>query len=174
MTTHENPEGSTTPSTMSYVTSFDVAAPIDEVFRVATRPVLWWGEMIHGTSTALGDRFEWNVPGQHFNAFEVTEYAPGSRCAWTVLASGKEHEAEEWVGTVVQFTVTSAGDGTAVTFEHRGLTPSLECYDMCSRAWNYHLDVGLRAYLDGETARPLTYGTIDDVVATIGSSGQIE
>ena len=158
----------------SYRTSFDVAADPDEAFRIASRPSLWWGEMIHGPSSGVGDRFEWNVPGVHFTAFEVTTFDEPNQIVWEVLDSGNDHEATEWIGTHVEFTFAPSENGTTVTFVHRGLTPWLDCFGACSRGWDHHLDVGLRAYLDGEAAEPLTLDTVDTVdavAAKIGAGG---
>src|SRR5260221_3000139 len=38
----------------------------------------------------------------------------------------------DWVGTTPAFTLTRSGaDGCDVEFRHQGLSPQLECYDMC-------------------------------------------
>lgn len=153
--------------TTSYSSTFDVSASIDHAFRIAAQPSVWWGEMIEGSSMAKGQRFARNVPGTHYTSFEVTDYEPPTTMTWLVVESGKENEAEEWIGTQVEFAFAANGKGTTVTFIHHGLTPELNCFDTCARGWSHHLDVGLRAHLDGETAEPLTFDTIDDVVAKI-------
>ena len=55
-------------------------------------------------------------------------------------------------------------------FTHLGLSPELECHDGCSRAWDYHLDVGLRPLLTDEVASPLTRDTYVDVARAVGAA----
>ena len=46
----------------------------------------------------------------------------------------------EWVGTEIVFRLTPTIDGkTRLDFEHIGLVPELECYDLCNNGWNYFL-----------------------------------
>ena len=62
------------------------------------------------------------------------------RVIWAV------HEAPltpDWVGTTIYFDVAEAGDGAMLYFRHEGLTPELECYDMCHEGWTHYLAPGL-------------------------------
>ena len=46
----------------------------------------------------------------------------------------------EWAGTEIAFRLTPTIDGkTRLDFEHVGLAPALECYDLCSSGWNHFL-----------------------------------
>jgi len=46
----------------------------------------------------------------------------------------------EWVGTEIVFRLTPTVDGrTRLDFEHVGLVPALECYDLCRSGWNHFL-----------------------------------
>jgi uncharacterized protein YndB with AHSA1/START domain len=58
---------------------------------------------------------------------------------------------DEWVGTEIVFRLTPTIDGkTRLDFEHIGLVPGLECYDLCNNGWNYFL-ASLQQY--AETGR---------------------
>ena len=47
---------------------------------------------------------------------------------------------DEWAGTEIVFRLTPTIDGkTRLDFEHIGLVPALECYDLCNRGWNHFL-----------------------------------
>ena len=47
----------------------------------------------------------------------------------------------------------TADDGCAVTFRHEGLTPQLECYDMCRAGWEQYVP-SLRDYIETGTGAP--------------------
>ena len=45
----------------------------------------------------------------------------------------------EWDGTTIIFEVEDADDGATIHFRHQGLTPGLECYDMCHEGWTHYV-----------------------------------
>lgn len=62
---------------------------------------------------------------------------------------------DEWVGTRLVFRITPEGDKrTRLDFEHIGLVPALECYDLCRNGWQ-HFMTSLQAFL--ETGRGTPY-----------------
>ena len=67
------------------------------------------------------------------------------RVVWSVQAAPL---TPDWVGTTIYFDVVEAGDGAMLYFRHEGLTPALECYDMCDRGWTHYLG-SLVAYVEG-------------------------
>ena len=47
---------------------------------------------------------------------------------------------DEWVGTQLAFHLTPDTNGhTRLDFEHVGLVPTFECYDLCSNGWRHFL-----------------------------------
>lgn len=64
------------------------------------------------------------------------ERAVAGRVAWSVQQAPG---TPDWVGTTIFFDVAEAGDGAMLHFRHQGLTPELECYDMCDAGWTYYL-----------------------------------
>lgn len=48
---------------------------------------------------------------------------------------------DEWVGTQIAFHLTPEGEGdTRLEFEHIGLVPGFECYELCDNGWRYFLN----------------------------------
>jgi hypothetical protein len=77
---------------------------------------------------------------------------------WTVIECSF---LSDWVGTRPVFTITAAGAGAAsgadeaeLHFRHHGLTPELDCIDMCTRSWDHFL-VSLRDYVETGHGSPL-------------------
>ncbi len=65
------------------------------------------------------------------------------RVVWTCLRHAR---FPEWEGTSVKFDLEAAGDdssSTALTFEHAGLNPELECFPVCSAGWSHYLPAWL-------------------------------
>ena len=158
----------------SYRRGFTVPLTPAEAHERASRLGAWWNDMIEGPTKEVGDVSAFDVPGLHHCALEVVESVPGKRVAWQVLESGHEHEIADWIGTRIVIDLEpegeGEGDGTRVQFTHQGLSPELECHDGCSRAWDYHLEAGLRPLLTNEVASPITRDTYVDVARTVGAS----
>jgi uncharacterized protein YndB with AHSA1/START domain len=53
----------------------------------------------------------------------------------------------EWDGTTIEFEVSAKGSGSELRFRHLGLTPKLECFDMCHEGWTHYLG-SLVAHVD--------------------------
>jgi hypothetical protein len=61
----------------------------------------------------------------------------------------------DWVGTHPVFTITGVdGESSDLNFRHYGLTPELDCIDMCTRSWNHFL-VSLGDYVETGHGSPL-------------------
>jgi hypothetical protein len=41
------------------------------------------------------------------------------------------------------FEISEQGDKTTLVITHEGLVPEFECYDSCSKGWNYYLQHSL-------------------------------
>jgi uncharacterized protein YndB with AHSA1/START domain len=62
----------------------------------------------------------------------------------------------DWVGTAPTVTLSEPDTGGCdLTFRHEGLSPRLECYDMCRTGWDQYLP-SLRDYIDSGTGNPFT------------------
>ena len=60
----------------------------------------------------------------------------------------------DWVGTTPSFTLSEPGTGGCdLLFRHVGLSPQLECYDMCRAGWDQYLP-SLRDYIATGTGNP--------------------
>ena len=62
--------------------------------------------------------------------------ASTDRVAWTCVSSGV---AADWIGTEISYTLEALNSGTVIFFRHQGLTPALECFDMCYSGWTHYV-----------------------------------
>jgi hypothetical protein len=67
----------------------------------------------------------------------------------------------DWVGSTIVFDLGRDDTGRCTLFfRHHGLTPLLDCFDMCQQSWNHYLP-SLRDYVTGGTGSP--FGSEADV-----------
>jgi len=133
---------------------FESAA--DAVFDAVTATASltdWWmdasGSGLEGGSLT----FRWGTEGALVMRVDAAERA--TRVEWTVLAS---EPVNDWVGTKVRFEISpTATGGSRLDFRHIGLTPQLECYDMCRQGWDHYLP-SLVGYVDRGRGNPRPEG----------------
>ena len=62
--------------------------------------------------------------------------------------------SNEWIGTKIVFRLLPRSPShTLLLFELIGLTPRVECYELCSRGWNYFL-ASLKCYAEAGQGSP--------------------
>ena len=145
------------PSTdTSFTTVFTVPREPLDVFDAINDVRAWWDGDIDGETAELGDVFTYRHEPQHISTQRITESVPGERVAWHVDDAFLSFISDptEWVGTTIVFDLTPTGDsGTEVRFTHRGLVPTIECFDACSSAWGYYVGESLRKFVLTTAAR---------------------
>ena len=108
----------------------------EQVFDALSHPARWWSTSVH----AEGDRLRLNWSDGGFVAFQVAADAPRS-LRWDCVDQVDHNlpRPDEWVGTAAVFELAEVADGTRLHFEHRGLTPALECFERCESGWDFFL-----------------------------------
>lgn len=122
----------------------------DAVFRALTDIdglTGWWTPAGGGAATGETLRF---LMGDTETVMRVEEASRPSTVRWSVLACGP---APDWVGTTITFDLVPSPGGTELRFRHHGLTPRLECFEMCQAGWTRHL-ASLVAYVDRGAGTP--------------------
>jgi uncharacterized protein YndB with AHSA1/START domain len=109
----------------------------------------WWAP-VTGSGDAGGElRFFMNPPQPL--VIQVEEATRPASVRWAVTECGF---LPDWVGTRPVFTITPAeGDASELHFRHHGLTPELDCIEMCTRGWDHYL-VSLRDYAEADRGTP--------------------
>jgi uncharacterized protein YndB with AHSA1/START domain len=128
-----------------------VAAPPEAILAALRTPqgvTDWWGPT--EGSTDVGGTFE--VSFQNHEQVIVLQVEPTEegQVVWSVLETPL---TPEWVGTKIVFDVAPAGDGATLHFRHHGLTPQLECFDMCHAGWTHFL-ASLASYCETGVGEP--------------------
>lgn len=121
------------------------------VYKAITTPegIMGWWTTDCDVSTQVGGTHSFRFERLLFNSMEVIELEPFNKVHWKCVEGWKE-----WIGTEVIFTLSeNEYGGTDLLFEHRGLTPSLKCYKMCSQGWLKTLK-SLQDYVDTGKGKP--------------------
>lgn len=64
-------------------------------------------------------------------------------------------DQDEWTGTEIRFEITALQDGGAeLTFQHVGLVPEFECYEVCHKSWRFYVGHSLRRLIAEGAGQP--------------------
>jgi len=142
----------------NFTATFTVDKTPEEAFAAINNVRGWWtGEPgIEGTTDRLGAVFTYRYKPHHFSKQKVTEFVPGKRVVWQIVASKLNfvEDKSEWTGTTITFEIAKKGDKTEVRFTHVGLVPDHECYGACSNAWGSYVNGSLRNLIATGKGRP--------------------
>jgi uncharacterized protein YndB with AHSA1/START domain len=141
----------TTKTSEDFESTQAFGAPPEKVLAALRTPegiTDWWGPMTG--SADVGGTFEVSFENHRQVIVLGVEPAEEGRVVWTVKETPL---TPEWVGTTIVFDVAASGDGATLHFRHHGLTPQLECFDMCHAGWTHYLR-SLVSYVDTGEGQP--------------------
>ncbi|MFA6150298.1 MAG: SRPBCC domain-containing protein [Chitinophagaceae bacterium] len=121
----------------NYTTSIVVNKTAGEVFDAINNARGWWQGEIEGITDRLNEVFTYRMEDIHFSTQKIVEFILDEKVVWQVMDCGLNFlkDKAEWTGTQISFDITAKDKQTEVRFTHHGLVPSIECYDVCSGAW---------------------------------------
>jgi hypothetical protein len=124
-----------------YTASFTVNATAPDVFKSINSVTKWWTEDLEGSSQKLNDEFTVRFGDVHVSKQRLVEIVPDKKVVWLVTDSRLNFikDKEEWTNTRISFELTGQGNKTQVNFTHFGLTPGVECYDLCEKGWDQYI-----------------------------------
>jgi uncharacterized protein YndB with AHSA1/START domain len=130
-----------------------VDAPLEAVVSAltSTEGISAWWSTTRGDPSAGG---VFRVSHAHVRpmVFAVREGGPDT-VSWDVLAAPL---TPEWDSTRITFDLHPAPLGTVIDFQHHGLAPDLDCFQMCRAGWD-HVLASLQQFLETGTGRPTTF-----------------
>jgi uncharacterized protein YndB with AHSA1/START domain/catechol 2,3-dioxygenase-like lactoylglutathione lyase family enzyme len=152
MTTSDNLSASPVSVNADYQKTIRVQAPPDALFDALTTVSglsSWWTR-VTGTGEEGGElRFLFDPPEPCVMHVDLATKPTSVR--WTVTSCF----LPEWVGTRPIFAITPVDGGASeLSFCHHGITPSLECFDMCTNGWSHFLG-SLRDYAETGEGSPV-------------------
>ncbi len=142
---------STDAATSDFTSTRTFEAPPERVLAALRTPEAisdWWGPT--EGSAEVGGTFEVFFLGRRQVIDIRVEPSGEGRVVWHVQRTPL---TPEWDGTTIVFDVQASGAGSVLEFRHHGLTPALECFDMCHEGWTHYL-ASLVSYVDTGTGQP--------------------
>ncbi|MXV50133.1 SRPBCC domain-containing protein [Pedobacter sp. HMF7647] len=124
-----------------YSVSFLADLSPEEVFNSVNSVTKWWTRNLEGNSQNLNDEFTVRFDDIHMSKQKLTELIPYKKVVWLVTVSKLTFvdTMDEWTNTKISFDISERENKTQVDFTHHGLVPGFECYDGCSKGWDYYI-----------------------------------
>ncbi len=146
----------------NYTVDIVCSLPLGRVHDIITRHMSDWWTSMSAQFLKVGDIAKTDFGGQAYWVFEATVLEPDvieltCRESNFLHQDMGEHTRQEWLDTVLKFELRSSEGKTVIEFTHIGLTPELECYEVCKGGWDHYLLSSLKNYLHGESGAPNTY-----------------
>ena len=122
-----------------YQSSFTANISPREAFENISRVSEWWSTDFEGKSAEPNDVFTVRFESGDMYKVKVAEIIPDKKIIWEVIDSyqGWHPDHTEWVGTKIVWEVFPQKDGVEVQMTHVGLVPEFECFDLCSKGWDF-------------------------------------
>jgi hypothetical protein len=139
-----------------YQGSFTANIPPREALEKISRVSEWWSNNFEGKSQKLNDVFTVQFKSGDMYKVKVSEIIPNKKIIWEVIDAyqGWVKLPTEWVGTQIIWEVIPQKDSVEVKMMHSGLVPELECFDTCTKGWNYLMLESLSKFLNEGKGHP--------------------
>lgn len=141
-----------------YESTIEVPVNRHAAYRAITEEMSeWWTEM-SGRFTKKGDRATASFPDGTTWSFEAVTMQPDRMVELACYHANHVHPVttdemrDEWEGTTLQFGLQDSGEGTQIRFRHKGLTPNMNCYELCSTGWDHFFAASLKKYLESRVS----------------------
>lgn len=142
-----------------YHCAITIHAPAQKVYEAITtqRGIQnWWTNDCHVETKHRKATMRF---GKTYNVMAF-EKLSNTEVRWRCIAQHQEFDKpltkkDEWVGTHVIFLIKELDpDHTELHFTHKGLLPSLECFDICKKGWDHFIKTSLKNYLEKGKGQP--------------------
>lgn len=130
----------------NYYQEIIVKTTIKKAFAALTKNIdLWWGKT-EEPLTKVGDTFIVNFGDANWS-FKVTEFDPSIKVTWECIGGNPDFNAE-WIGDVLYWNIEKLNDKVKISLLQKGLTPEMNCYEICNLGWNHYITKSLQSYLE--------------------------
>jgi hypothetical protein len=128
----------------------------NEAYTAINNVHLWWTENFEGSSKRVNDEFKLSF-GETFIKLRVAALVNNYKVVWKVIDCFKHFltNKDEWIGTEICFDITNLDNKqTKISFTHFGLLSSLECYNICTDAWQGYIQGSLKRLIETGKGSP--------------------
>ena len=139
----------------NYRRTITVNASAEEAYLALTTGYEHWWTACDEQFNEIGDRIKFTFPARvSYWTFEALKLernrAVELECveAFHKITEKPNAPETEWLGSRALWRIEPRGEQTDIHFIHDGLTPDLDCYNVCEAGWNSFFVGSLKSYLD--------------------------
>ena len=139
-----------------YTATITSSLSAEVVYKAITEEMSDWWTSMSGKFLKTGDKAKTDFGGKSYWSFESTVMDEPSRIELTCHDANHIHEGlsdhirTEWLGTKLLFEITEEDGKTRIDFTHEGLTPRLECFEVCKAGLDHYFLGSLKSYLEAK------------------------
>ncbi len=129
-------------NTQDYRRRIKTPATAKEAFAKISQVPWWWSKDFEGSSSKPGDVFTVRFKNGARYTIRISQFIPDKKIIWDVIDADQtwHEDRDEWNGTKMIWEISPEMNGSTVTMTHQGLLPNLECYEKCTKGWDYLLN----------------------------------
>jgi hypothetical protein len=135
----------------NFHTTITVNAAATETMKKISQVNHWWIKDFSGSAEKCQDTFTVLFGEPSFVTFVVSQCMPNEKLVWKVTDCYLPwfKDKKEWNNTQVVFQLSEDNGKTQIDFTHVGLVPEVECYAVCEKGWNGHLNTLVKFINEG-------------------------
>lgn len=131
---------------MDYSIKVNIEADSSKVFIAILNHLNdWWGVSV-GNLNKIGDEFTTTF-GKSYWKFRIIDFKENTKIIWKCI-DGEPEFNREWIGSEINWTILNNDKYSTVQMEHIGLTPKLDCYNVCSATWDKFIGESLKSFVE--------------------------
>ena len=137
----------------SYMATIKTPVSATQVYKAITEEMSDWWTSMSGQFLHIGDKAKTDFGGESYWSFEAKVLDMPKRIellchdAYHIHGGLSDGIREEWLGTKLIFKIIEDNEETRIDFIHKGLVPTLECFDVCKAGWDHYFLCSLKEYL---------------------------
>lgn len=141
-----------------FTTTLLVNQSPQEVFNAINNIRGWWSENINGDTNALNAEFLYHYKDVHICKMRIIEFIPNKKVVWLVLENqfNFTKDQNEWKGDKIVFEISEKEEQTQLQLTQIGLTPNVECFNVCKDAWTSYIHGSLKDLITTGKGKPNT------------------
>ena len=146
---------------MNFQKTINVNTTKGKAFEAVTLGInKWWGNVDNSDILKLDDEFSIFFEEGTQWRFAISKLEKYKEVRWKCIHanhtfSGLKGIKEEWLNSEIIFNFKELNANIIeLSFEHNGLTPDLNCYEICDAGWTHFIVTSLKQFLETGKGSP--------------------
>ncbi len=135
---------------MNYNTQIVVKVDAKKAFIALTKNIHKWWSSTSKSDQKKGGQFTIQFDNGYWWTFNILEFTPYKKIVWECI-DGEPDFNKEWIGHILQWELIKKDTELEINFHQIGLTPKVNCYEVCSKTWDMFITEKLRNHLQSNT-----------------------